>query len=85
MYDLYRGPGSDIPDINGVLPRSEFGVEIHIAVAFLTFIIGILLDEVCGLIKLFWKIEVSGRRVVESNRSVVGTGVRIGAIIKSCA
>lgn len=59
VYDLYRGPGGEIPDINGVLPRSEFGVEIHIAVAFLTFIIGISLDKVCGLMKLFWKLDLS--------------------------
>lgn len=59
VYDLYRGPGGEIPGINGVLPRSEFGVEIHIAVAFLTFIIGISLDKVCGLMKFFWKLDLS--------------------------
>ncbi len=59
VYNLYRGPGDEIPGINDVLPRSEFGVEIHIAVAFLTFIIGISLDKVCGLMKFFWKLDLS--------------------------
>ncbi len=59
VYDIYRGPGGEVPQIEGVLPRSEFGVEIHIAVAFLTFITGLSMDKVCGLMKFFWKLELS--------------------------
>jgi len=59
VFDIYRGPGGEIPRINGVLPRSEFGVEIHIAVTFLTFIIGLSMDKVCGLMKFFWKLDLS--------------------------
>jgi len=59
VYDMYRGPGGEIPRISGVLPRSEFGVEIHIAVAFLTFIIGLSMDKVCGLMNFFWKLDLS--------------------------
>lgn len=59
VYDIYRGPGGEIPQIDGVLPRSEFGLEIHIAAAFLTFIIGLSMDKVCGLMKFFWKLKLS--------------------------
>ena len=59
VYDIYQGPGGETANICGVLPRSEFGVEIHIAVAFLTFIIGVSMDKVCGLLKFFWKLELS--------------------------
>lgn len=59
VYDIFRGPDGKIPRIDGVLPRSEFGMEISIAVAFLTFIIGLSLDKVCVLLKFFWKLELS--------------------------
>jgi len=42
-----------------VFPRSEFGIEIHVAVTYLTFIVGLSLDKVCGLIAFFWKLELS--------------------------
>lgn len=57
-YDLYRGPGGEMPVVPGVLPRSEYGLEIHVGVAFLTFIIGLSLDKVCALLKFFWKLDL---------------------------
>ena len=59
VYDIYRGPRGEIPRLIGVLPRSEFGVEIHIAVAFLTFIVGLSMDKVCGLMKFCWQLDLA--------------------------
>jgi hypothetical protein len=58
-YDLYRGPRGEKPVLPGVLPRSEFGLEIHVTVAYLTFLVGLSLDKVCALLKFFWDLELS--------------------------
>jgi hypothetical protein len=58
-YDLYRGPGGEMPTIPGVLPRSEYGLEIHVAVAFLVHIVCLSMDKVCALLKFFWKLDLS--------------------------
>lgn len=57
-YDLYRGPNGEMPSVPGVLPRSEYGLEVHVGVAFLTFVIGLSLDKVCALLKFFWKLDL---------------------------
>lgn len=58
-YELYRGPRGETAVLAGVLPRSEFGVEIHVTVAYLTFLVGLSLDKVCALLKFFWNLELS--------------------------
>lgn len=58
-YDLYRGPHGERPQLDGVPPRSEFGIEIHVTVAYLTFLVGLSLDKVCALLKFFWNLELS--------------------------
>lgn len=58
-YDIYRGPQGQLLDIEGVLPRSEYGLEIHVSVAFLVLIIGLSMDKVCALLKFFWQLELS--------------------------
>jgi len=58
-YDIYRGPQGQLPEIDGVLPRSEYGLEIHVSVAFLALIIGLSMDKVCALLSFFWKLELS--------------------------
>lgn len=58
-YDIYRGPRGQLPQIEGVLPRSEYGLEIHVSVAFLVLVVGLSMDKVCGLLKFFWNLELS--------------------------
>lgn len=58
-YDIYVGPQGQKPSIEGVLPRSEYGLEIHVSVAFLTLIVGLSMDKVCMLLKFFWNLELS--------------------------
>ena len=58
-YQIYRGPNGQKANIEGVLSRSEFGIEIHISVAYLTFIPGLSIDKVCAQLKFFWNLDLS--------------------------
>lgn len=59
VYEIWHGPGNEKPDIPGVFPRSEFGTEIHVTVAYLVTIIGLSMDKVCRLLRFFWRLEIS--------------------------
>lgn len=59
VYEIFIGPGGQRPQIEGVLARCEFGIEIHVAVAFLTFIAGLSIDKVCAAVNFFWKLDLS--------------------------
>lgn len=59
VYEIWHGPGNEKPDVPGVFPRSEFGIEIHVTVAFLVSIIGLSMDKVCRLLRFFWQLELS--------------------------
>lgn len=48
-YEIYRGPKSQYGKIPGVLGRSEFGLEIVVAIAFQVHLIGLSFDKVCLL------------------------------------
>jgi len=58
-YDIFRRPDEPTPRIPGVPSRSEFGVEIHATVAYLTYIVGLSLEKVCRLVKYFWNLDLS--------------------------
>jgi len=59
VYELWRGPGGETALIDGVSSRSEFGIEIHVAVAFLVSMVGLSIDKVCAQLKFFWQLELS--------------------------
>ena len=59
VYEIYRGPNGEQGSIDGVKPLTEFGLEIHVAVAFLVSIVGLSMDKVCSLLKFFWQLELS--------------------------
>lgn len=59
VYEIYRGPNGETPDVSGVFPRCEFGTEIHVAVAFLVSVIGLSMDKVCAQLKFFWQLDLS--------------------------
>jgi hypothetical protein len=58
-YEIYRGPGGELPPLEGLPPRSEYGLEIHVTLAFLVFIVGLSIDKVVALLKFFWELELS--------------------------
>ena len=59
VYEIWRGPNGEAGHIDGVLTLSEFGMEIHTAVAFLVSMVGLSMDKVCDQLKFFWELELS--------------------------
>jgi transposase len=52
-YEVYRGPKNRYGKIPGVVGRCEFGWEIIIAVAHLTYDLGVSLDKACSILDFF--------------------------------
>lgn len=59
VYHIYRGPNGERGVIDGVPDRAEFGLEIQVAVAYLTYVIGISLDKVCAQLDFFWGLPLA--------------------------
>jgi len=57
-YDVYRGPKSQFGKIPGVLGRSEFGIEIIVAIAYQVYIVGLSFDKVCLLLNFFQNLRL---------------------------
>ena len=57
-YEIYRGPKNQYGKIPGVLGRSEFGIEIVVAVAHLVHIVGLSFDKVCSVLNFFQKLRL---------------------------
>jgi len=57
-YEIYRGPQGELPTRDGLLPHSEHGLEIHVTLAFLVFIVGLSMDKVVALLKFIPKRQV---------------------------
>jgi len=61
-YEVYRGPGNRYGVIPGVLGRSEFGLEIVIAVAYQAYVVGLSFDKVCLLMNFFQNLKLRKSR-----------------------
>jgi hypothetical protein len=57
-YDIDRGPQSRYGKIPGVLGRSEFGIEIVVAIAYQVYIVGLSFDKVCLLLNFFQNLRL---------------------------
>jgi transposase len=57
-YDVYRGPRNQYGRIPGTLGRSEFGLEIIVAIAYQVFIVGLSFDKVCLLMNFFQNLKL---------------------------
>jgi hypothetical protein len=57
-YHVYRSPGCEIPAIPGTLGRSEYGIEISVAMAFMVFIVRLSMDKVCEQLNFFWGLKL---------------------------
>lgn len=57
-YRIYRLAWQETPRIPGVLPRCEYGVEIHVLVAYLVYVIGISIDKTCQLLRFFCQLPL---------------------------
>lgn len=62
-YEVYRGPGNRYGQIPGVMGRSEFGIEVTVAIAYQVYIVGLSFDKVCMLLKFFQNLELRKSQV----------------------
>jgi len=57
-YRVYRLPWRETPRVPGVLPRCEYGIEIHVLLAYLVYIVGISIDKACQLLRFFCELPL---------------------------
>lgn len=57
-YRIYRLAWQPSPRIAGVLPRCEYGIEIHVLLAYLVYVIGISIDKACQLLRFFCQLPL---------------------------
>jgi hypothetical protein len=62
-YEVYRGPKNQYGQIPGVLGRSEFGLEIVLAIAYQVYIVGLSFDKVCLLLNFFQNLPLRKSQV----------------------
>lgn len=62
-YEIYRAPNGEYGKIRGVLGRSEFGLEIVIAISFQVHVVGLSFDKVCLLMGFFQKLNLKKSQV----------------------
>ena len=58
VYEIWHGPNGEKAVIPGVFARSEFGIEIHVTVAWLVSSVGLSMDKTCELLKFFWQLPL---------------------------
>jgi hypothetical protein len=57
-YEIYRGPKNQYGKIPGVFGRSEFGMEIVLAIAYQVHVVGLSFDKVCLLMNFFQNLKL---------------------------
>jgi len=57
-YEVYRGPKSQYGKISGAMGRSEFAMEIVIAIAYQVYVVGLSFDKVCLLMNFFQNLKL---------------------------
>ena len=62
-YEIYRGPGSRYGKIPGVLGRSEFGLEIVLAIAYQVYVVGMSFDKVCMMLMFFQQLPLKKSQI----------------------
>jgi hypothetical protein len=58
-YRVFRGPNNQYGQVPGVLGRSEFGLEVVVAIAFQVYVVGLSFDKVCLLLHFFQGLKLS--------------------------
>jgi transposase len=57
-YRVYRGPQNRYGKVPGVLGRSEFGLEIVVAIAYQVYVVGLSFDKVCLVLNFFQNLKL---------------------------
>jgi transposase len=62
-YEIYRGPNNQYGQIPGALGRSEFGMEIIVALAHLIHVVGLSFDKACAVLNFFQNLRLRKSQV----------------------
>jgi transposase len=62
-YEVYRGPNNRYGQIPGALGRSEFGMEIIVAVAHLVHVVGLSFGKACAVLNFFQNMRLRKSQV----------------------
>ena len=62
-YNVYRGPRNEYGKIPGTLGRSEFGLEIIVAISYLVYLVGLSFDKVCLVMNFFQNLPIRKSQV----------------------
>ena len=62
-YEVYRGPHHQYGQIPGALGRSEFGLEIILAIAYQVQVVGLSFDKVCLMFNFFQNLRLRKSQV----------------------
>jgi transposase len=62
-YEIYRAPNGQYGHIRGVLGRSEFGLEIVIAISYQVHLLGLSFGQVCLLMGFFLQLNLKKSQV----------------------
>jgi transposase len=57
-YRVYRGPNNHYGKVPGVLGRSEFGLEVVVAIAYQVYVVGLSFDKVCLVRNFFQNLKL---------------------------
>lgn len=58
-YQIYRAPNGRYGQIQGVLGRSEYGLEIVTQIAHLVYSVGLSFDKVCAILHFFQNLKLT--------------------------
>lgn len=62
-YEIYRGPKNQYGHPPGTIGRSEFGIELVLAIAYQVYIVGLSFDKVCQLMNFFQNLRLRKSQV----------------------
>lgn len=58
-YRIYRAAWQPTPTVPGVLSRCEYGIEVHVLLAYLVYTIGISIEKACQLLDFFCHLPIA--------------------------
>lgn len=62
-YEIYRGSGNCYGQVPGVVARSEFSIEIMLAIAWQVYTLGLSFDKVCAVMNFFQSLKLRKSQV----------------------
>ena len=58
-YKIFRPKFTNAPTVPGLLPHCEYGIEIHVLLAYLVYMIGMSIDKACEILAFFCELPIA--------------------------